>query len=73
MAALDTPFVEADGDDQVGLQLVTVEATGCDCPLVLPDLPATAYVVEQPAFRVSPGNSDDLAAAIHQIIELLSR
>jgi glycosyltransferase involved in cell wall biosynthesis len=55
------PFVEAASGDQEGLGLVALEASGCGCPVVISDLPATRDVFAE---RVVSGSAPALAAAI---------
>lgn len=66
------PFVEAAGGDQEGLGLVTVEAIGCGCPVVVSDLPAVAEVVDDPTLRIEPGSSCQLADAVTRVLKLTS-
>lgn len=65
------PFVVARSGDREGLGLVTVEAMGCECPVIVTDLEAVSDVVERGVTgRVAQrGNATDLA---RQIIEALS-
>lgn len=63
-AVFVAPFVEARGGDQEGLGLVTVEAIGCGCPVVVSDLSAVVDVVPDASFRVPPGDAHGLALAI---------
>jgi glycosyltransferase involved in cell wall biosynthesis len=58
------PFVEAEGGDQEGLGLVTLEAIGCGCPVIVSDLPAVADVIQDASLRVRPADPDALALAI---------
>lgn len=58
------PFIEAAGGDQEGLGLVTVEAIGCGCPVIVSDLPAVSDVVDDPSLRVPLADPEALAAAI---------
>jgi glycosyltransferase involved in cell wall biosynthesis len=60
-AVFVAPFVEAASGDQEGLGLVALEASGCGCPVVITDMPATRDVFAQ---RVRPGSPEDIAAAI---------
>lgn len=69
-AVFVAPFVEAAGGDQEGLGLVTVEAIGCGCPVVVSDLPAVAEVVDDEILRVAPGNASQLAEAVNRILAL---
>ena len=62
------PFVEASGGDQEGLGLVTLEAIGCGCPVIVSDLPAVRDVVDNPDVRVPPGDPSKLAVAIGRIM-----
>ncbi len=55
------PFIEAASGDQEGLGLVTLEASGCGCPVLISDLPATRDIFVD---RVPPGSPPLLAAAI---------
>lgn len=64
------PFVATASGDQEGLGLVTVEAIGCGCPVIISDLPAVRDVVSVTQRRVTSGNSTELAA---KIIKLLSK
>jgi glycosyltransferase involved in cell wall biosynthesis len=56
--------VEAEGGDQEGLGLVTVEAIGCGCPVIVSDLPAVADVIQDASLRVKPADLDGLSSAI---------
>lgn len=58
------PFVEAQGGDQEGLGLVTIEAIGCGCPVIVSDLPAVFDVIEDASLRVRPADPGALASAI---------
>ncbi|NKI36175.1 glycosyltransferase family 4 protein [Wenzhouxiangella sp. XN79A] len=66
------PFVQAKSGDQEGLGLVTIEAIGCGCPVIVGDLPATRAVVEDGPFRVPVGSSGRLAQAICEVMEMSS-
>lgn len=68
-AVFVAPFVEASTGDQEGLGLVSLEAVGCGCPVVMSDLPATRDVLLEGAgcVRVSPSNSAALAEAVTDI------
>ena len=55
-AVFVAPFVATASGDQEGLGLVTVEAVGCGCPVIVSDLPAVCDVVSVPERRASPGN-----------------
>lgn len=58
------PFIQARSGDQEGLGLVTVEAIGCGCPVIVSDLPAVRDVVQDSSRRARPGDAHDLAAKI---------
>lgn len=62
------PFVQARGGDQEGLGLVTLEAIGCGCPVIVSDLPAVRDVVSNPDMRVVPGDIGELGTAIGHIL-----
>jgi len=59
------PFTRAQGGDQEGLGLVSIEAAGCGCRLVLGDVPAVRSALGSlPGVRlVEPGNAAALAQA----------
>jgi glycosyltransferase involved in cell wall biosynthesis len=59
------PFVQAASGDREGLGLVSVEAAGCGCPVVVSDIPAVRDVfADGEATFVEPGNVNALADAI---------
>ena len=58
------PFVEAETGDQEGLGLVTVEAIGCGCSVLVSDLPAVSDVVTDSRMRVPPADAEKLARAV---------
>lgn len=59
------PFVQAASGDREGLGLVSVEAAGCGCPVVVSDVPAVRDVfAEGEAIFVEPGNVRILADAV---------
>lgn len=64
------PFVEAADGDQEGLGLVTVEAVGCGCPVVVSDLPAVRDVIEEPPMKVPPANSSALAERVLEMLQM---
>src|SRR5699024_9353577 len=64
------PFVEAADGDQEGLGLVTVEAIGCGCPVVVSDLPAVRDVIEEPPMLVLPANSSALAERVVEMLQM---
>ena len=64
------PFVEASGGDQEGLGLVTLEALGCGCPVIVSSLPATRSLATacRDVHVVAPGNPALLAERILEIL-----
>jgi glycosyltransferase involved in cell wall biosynthesis len=66
-AVFVAPFVEAASGDQEGLGLVSVEAIGCGCPVLVGDVAAT---LELPAARVDARNE---AAMAEMVLSLLRR
>jgi glycosyltransferase involved in cell wall biosynthesis len=69
-AVFVAPFAKASSGDQEGLGLVSLEAAGCGCPIVLSDLPGTKDVLPDGAgcIRVPPGDSAALADAVLAIL-----
>jgi len=64
-AVFVAPFVQASTGDREGLGLVSVEAAGCGCPVVVSDDPAARQVfAETEATWVVPGDPGVLAQAI---------
>ena len=64
------PFIEAAGGDQEGFGLVMVEAMGCGCAVIASALPAVCDVIGQErGILVSPGDPDELAAAITSVLD----
>ena len=63
-AVFVAPFVQARGGDQEGLGLVTLEAIGCGCPVIVSDLPAVRDLVDNPDMRVPAAESTKLAEAV---------
>jgi glycosyltransferase involved in cell wall biosynthesis len=64
-AVFVAPFVHAASGDREGLGLVSVEAAGCGCPVVVSRLPAVRDVFsEDEATYVEPGDAALLAAAV---------
>ena len=63
--AFVAPFVQALGGDREGLGLVSVEAAGCGCPVVVSNLPAVrqAFPDDDLARLVPPGDAAALASA----------
>lgn len=70
-AAFVAPFVVASSGDQEGLGLVSVEAAGCECPVVVSDLPAVRQAFPNPdeVIMVPP---DDIAALASAILSVLN-
>ena len=62
------PFVEAESGDQEGLGLVTVEAIGCGCPVLVSDLPAVSDVVAEASFKVRPADPEALSEAVNRVM-----
>ena len=63
-AVFVAPFIEATDGDQEGLGLVTVEAVGCECPVIVTDLPAVEDLITEPGLRVPPARPDLLALEV---------
>lgn len=65
------PSIITSSGDQEGLGLVIVEALGCQCPVIASDLPAIHDVIEdgKTGLLVPPGNSEQLADAINNLLE----
>ena len=55
--------------DQEGFGLVTVEAIGCGCPVIVSDLPVVDDVVADPSRRFRSGDTMDLADKIIQLFD----
>lgn len=70
-AVFVAPFVQAASGDQEGLGLVLVEALGCQCPVVVSDLPATWDVGPDASglIRVPPADAVRLAEAIVRLLD----
>lgn len=64
------PFVISKSGDQEGLGLVVVEAIACGCPAIVTDIPATADIITDNAFRVPSNNSEKLAEAIYGVLSM---
>lgn len=70
-AVFVAPFVEAASGDREGLGLVTVEAIGCGCPVVVGDLPAVRDVLDpthDASMLVTPGDAHALADAVSAVL-----
>ncbi|WP_325430382.1 glycosyltransferase [Dyella sp.] len=68
-AVFVAPFVKAISGDQEGLGLVSVEAAGCGCPVVLGDLPAVRSVFGPMNARlVAPGSVADIEKAVSAVL-----
>mgnify|MGYP005845730259 FL=1 len=63
------PFVATASGDQEGLGLVTVEAIGCGCPVIVSDLPVVDDVVADPSRHFRSGDISDLADKIIQLLD----
>ena len=63
-------IVASDGDTE-GLGLVTIEAMGCGCPVIVSDLPAIRDVAASGANArvVAPGNVGHLASALMAVLK----
>jgi glycosyltransferase involved in cell wall biosynthesis len=69
-AVFAAPFVEASGGDQEGLGLVVAEAIGCQCPVVVGDVPAVHDLVDDASDCVVPQcDSSALARAIIRVLD----
>ncbi|MFV3330691.1 glycosyltransferase [Pseudomonas sp. NY15437] len=67
---LVAPFVTASTGDVEGLGLVSIEAVGCRCPVILGDVPAVWDVLaEQPEWIVDSRDSQALIAAISSVLD----
>lgn len=60
-AVFVAPFVKASTGDQEGLGLVSLEAVGCGCPVVMSDLPSTRGVVPESAGCILVVSNDSAA------------
>ena len=69
-AVFVAPFIEAVGGDQEGLGLVTIEAIGCNCPVVISDLPAVRDVVDNKDLRTKPSDTKQLANKVTTVLSL---
>jgi glycosyltransferase involved in cell wall biosynthesis len=69
-AVFVAPFAQASSGDQEGLGLVSLEATGCGCPVVMSDLPATRGILPESdgCIRVAPADSVALANAVLDVL-----
>lgn len=69
-ALLVAPFVEAKGGDQDGLGLVSIEALGCGCPVVVSAIPAVRRLAEtcNGVHTVPPGSAAALAYTVSRLI-----
>lgn len=64
-AVFVAPFVRAGSGDEEGLGLVVAEAAGCQCPVVVGDVPAAHELLGPwPELRVDPRDPDALAGKI---------
>ena len=67
-AVFVAPFVATASGDQEGLGLVTVEAIGCGCPVIVSDLPAVHDVVINGDHIARPADSTDLAQIVIRLL-----
>ena len=64
------PFVQAGNGDMEGLGLVTIEALGCECPVIVSDIPAVRDVIvdRETGLLAEAGNSVQLAVLINELV-----
>lgn len=70
-AVFVAPFVHAASGDREGLGLVTVEAIGCGCPIVVGEVSSVKDVLdpnENSHLLVTPGNSKALAERVCMVL-----
>lgn len=68
-AVFVAPFIEASSGDQEGFGLVSLEAAGCGCPIVVSDTPVVRDVFDEgDAVFVRAGDADDLARGVVQLL-----
>lgn len=68
-AVFVAPFVQASSGDQEGLGLVTVEAAGCGCPVVVSDLPAVHDALDDGLVHlIAPGSAAAIADAVNEAL-----
>lgn len=69
-SVLVVPFLIAKGGDQEGLGLVSVEAAGCECPVIAGNVPAVRDVIAdgETGILVPPGDPVALAASIAELL-----
>lgn len=65
------PFVQATSGDQEGLGLVAVEAIGCECPVLVGQVPAAKDVFGDEGFNFWSVDSRSKAALACRIVEVL--
>lgn len=64
------PFIEASGGDQEGLGLVVAEALGCQCPVIVGDVPAVHDLIGEVQDCIVPQrDSAALAKAIIRVLD----
>lgn len=64
-AVFVAPFISAESGDREGLGLVSIEAAGCGCPVVVSDIPAVNDIFGPgEAILVEPGNAEALAIGV---------
>ncbi|WP_266181030.1 glycosyltransferase [Dyella humicola] len=68
--AFVAPFVQASGGDQEGLGLVVAEAIGCQCPVIVGDVPAVHDLIGDVQECIVPQrDSPALAKAIIRVLD----
>lgn len=69
-AVFVAPFAEAASGDQEGLGLVSLEAAGCGCPVVMSELPGTKGVLPDGpgCIYVRPADPAELATAVLAVL-----
>jgi glycosyltransferase involved in cell wall biosynthesis len=70
-AVFVAPFIESIDGDMEGLGLVTIEAVGCGCPVVVGDVPAVRDVLNAPeeaGLRVQARDTEALANAVLKVL-----
>jgi glycosyltransferase involved in cell wall biosynthesis len=65
---LVAPFTVAKSGDQEGLGLVSIEALGCNCPVLAGDVDAVRDILPYECLRTDPRNPQTLAKDISKIL-----
>jgi glycosyltransferase involved in cell wall biosynthesis len=69
-AVFVAPFIEASSGDQEGFGLVSLEAAGCGCPIVVSDTPVVRDVFdEREVVFAPPGDAEALAQRVVQVLQ----